>query len=140
MLECCCLLNADLSTKLSVLSLLKVGKHILLSLTTLEVTILLWVHSKFEEFLVVLSIFPTVLVHLLLEVFESVRQQGMRINLSKLKALLSCKFLNLWSNLTWHLTTLTKNHTPDRVIHHYVATLTLLKSEKVEECNVLCIL
>ena len=140
MLECRNLLRCERATKLSILSLLKVSKEVFLSLTALIVAILLWVHSEFEEFFVVLTILPTILVHLLLEVVESVREQCVSINVGEFATLLLSKLYELRIDSSRNLTTLTENHTPHRVVHHHEATLALLHSEKVHQSDVLNIL
>ena len=75
MLELCKLCRSKGCTELGILCLLKVSQEVLLCLSALVVAILLWVHSELEEFLVVLTVIPTVLVHLLLEVVEGVGEQ-----------------------------------------------------------------
>ena len=62
--------NLLTTTQLGILSLLDISQQLLLSLTALEWTVLLGVHSQLEQLLVVLSVIPTVLVHLLAEGIE----------------------------------------------------------------------
>ncbi len=140
MLESSSLLRRNLGTELSILSLLKVSEEVLLSLAALVVTILLRMHGEFEEFLIVLTIIPTILVHLLAEVVESRFKQRVRIDIRELTALLLGKFLQFRSDLTWHLTTLTEDHTPHIVVHHHETALALLHGEEVHQSDVLCIL
>ena len=61
------LLGRKIGAELGVLELLEVSEEVLLSLTALIVAILLRVHGKLEELFVVLTILPSVLVHLLAE-------------------------------------------------------------------------
>ena len=133
MLELCKLCRSKGCTELGILCLLKVGQEVLLCLSALVVAILLWVHSELEEFLVVLTVIPTVLVHLLLEVVESVGEQCVCINICKLAALLLGELYEFWVDSSRNLTALTKNHTPHRVVHHYEATLALLHGEEVHQ-------
>ena len=133
MLELCKLCRCKGCTELGILCLLKVGKEVLLCLSALVVAILLWVHSELEEFLVVLTVIPTVLVHLLLEVVEGVGEQCVRIYVGKLAALLLGELYEFWVDSSRNLTALTENHTPHRVVHHYEAALALLHGEEVHQ-------
>ena len=121
------------AAELGILCLLEVSQEVLLCLTALEVAILLWVHSEFEELLIVLTILPTVLVHLLLEVIECVAEQCVSIYICKLTTLLLGKLYEFWINLSRNLTTLTEDHTPHRIIHHYEAALALLHGKEVHQ-------
>ena len=109
-------------------------------LATSERTILLRMHSQFEEFFVVLSILPAILIHFLLEAFKCIGNEGVRICIGKLTLLRLGQFDKFRCNLTRHLTTLAENHAPDGIVHHYIAALALLHSEKVHQGDVLGIL
>ena len=61
------LLGRKIGAELGVLELLEVSEEVLLSLTALIVAILLRMHGKLKELFVVLTILPSVLVHLLAE-------------------------------------------------------------------------
>ena len=128
------------TTQLGVLGLLDVSQQLLLSLTTLERTVLLGVHSQLEEFFVVLTVIPAVLIHLLLEAVKSIGDEGVRISIGEFTVLLLGQFYELFSDGARHLTALTENHTPDGIVHHSVATLALLNGQQVHQCDVLGVL
>ena len=133
MLEFCELSWCQGAAELGILCLLEVSQEVLLSLTALVIAILLWVHGELEEFLIVLTILPTVLVHLLLEVVECISKQCVGINICKLTTLLLGKLYEFRINLPRNLTTLTENHTPHRIVHHHEAALALLHGEEVHQ-------
>ena len=64
----------------------------------------------------------------------------MRIGISELKTLLLGQLNQLGSDCSGHLTALTKNHTPDGIVHHHVTTLTLLHGEEVHQSDILSVL
>jgi len=139
-LEGCKLLSRDLAAHLGILGLLQVGQHILLGLSALVVAVLLGMHGKLEELLIVLAIVPSVLVHLLLEVVQSGLQQGMRIDVGKLIAFLFGQLLQLGSDLAWHLTAAAEDHAPHGIVHIDITALALLHREQVHQRDVLGIL
>ena len=128
------------ATQFSVLCLLEVSKELLLGLTTLEGTILLRVHAQFEEFLIVLSVVPAVLVHLLAEVGQSVLQQGVSIDISKLTVLLLGQFHQFGIDGARNLSALAEDHTPHGIVHHHETALALLDGQQVHQGDVLHIL
>ena len=141
MLEGCQLLRLHRrASQLGVLRLLDVGQKLFLGLTALERTILLGVHSQLEQFFVVLSVVPAILVHLLLEAFEGVGNEGVRVGIGKLAALLLGQLDEFGIDLAGHLAALAENHTPDGVVHHHVAALALFDSQQVHQRNVLRVL
>ena len=97
-------------------------------------------HSQLEEFLIVGTILPTVLIHLLAEAVEGILEEGVRISIRKLEIFLLSQFDELRSDGARHLTTLTENHTPDGVVHHHVTPLALLHREEVHQGDVLRVL
>ena len=140
MLEGCDFSRRQRRTQLGILSLLDVSEQLLLSLTALEGTILLGVHSQLEEFLVVLSVVPAILIHLLLEAIKRIGDKGMWIGIGKLTTLLLSQFDEFRSDSARHLAALAENHTPDGVVHHHIATLALLHSQQVHQGYVLGVL
>ena len=128
------------ATQFSVLCLLEVSKELLLGLTTLEGAILLGVHAQFEEFLIVLSVVPAVLVHLLAEVGQSILQQGVGIDISKLTVLLLGQFHQFGIDGARDLSTLAEDHTPHGIVHHHEAALALFDGQQVHQGDVLHIL
>ena len=128
------------TAQLGVLSLLDVGQKVLLGLTALEGAILLGVHGQLEEFLVVLSIVPSVLVHLLAESVEGILQECMGIDIGKLQVLLGSQLLQFGRNLARHLAALAEDHAPDSIVHHHIAALALFHREEVHQGDVLRIL
>ena len=132
--------RTQLRTELSILGLLDVGQKLFLSLTTTERTVLLGVHSKLEELFVVLSVVPTVLVHLLLETFEGIGDEGVRIGSSKLTVLLLGQLDELGIDGAWHLAALAENHTPDGIVHHDVTALALFHRKQIHQGDVLGVL
>ena len=140
MLECCKLFGSELCTKFSVLRLLQVGKEVLLCLSVLVVAILLRVHGQFKEFLVILTAVPTIVSHFLAESVERIGDKRMRVVVGKLSFLLLCQFDEFGSNLSRHITALSEDHSPHRVVHHHKSSLTLLDSQQVHKCNILDIL
>ena len=114
------------TTQLSILRLLDVGQQLFLGLSALERTVLLGVHGQFEEFLVVLSIVPAILVHLLAETVEGVGDERVRVNVGKLAFLLLSQFDEFGSDGAGDLSALAENHAPDGIVHHDVAALALL--------------
>ena len=97
-------------------------------------------HSELEELFVVLTVVPAVLVHLLLEAFEGVGNEGVRISGSELAVLLLGQLDELWIDGAGHLAALAENHAPDGVVHHDITTLALLHSQQVHQGDVLGIL
>ena len=128
------------TTQLSVLCLLQVCQELLLGLSALKGTILLWVHTQLEEFLVVLTVVPAVLVHLLAEVVESVLQQRMGIDIGKLAILLLGQFHQLGIDGSRNLSALAKDHAPHGIVHHHETTLALFDGKQVHQGDVLHIL
>ena len=140
MLEGSNLLGTHLATELGVLRLLDVGQQVLLRLSALVVAILLGVHGELPQLLVVGTVLPAVLVHLLTEVVEGIGVERARVVGDEFAALCLGEFHNLWSQRTGHLATLAENHSPYGVVHHDIAALALFHGEQVEECDVLHIL
>ena len=128
------------ASKFGILGFLQVSKELLLCLSALEGTILLWVHGQLEEFFVVLSIVPTVLVHFLLEVVECVLQECMWICIGKLAFLFLGELHKFWCNLSWNASALAEDHTPHGIVHHHEASFALLNGKQVHQRDVLGIL
>ena len=126
--------------ELGILCLLQVGEEVLLCLAALVVAVLLGVHGELEEFLVILSVVPAVLVHLLLEVVEGVGEQCVGVHVGELAALLLGKLHQLWVDGSGNLAALAEDHTPHGVVHHHEAALALLHGEEVHQGDVLGIL
>ena len=84
--------NLLAATEFGILRLLQVGQELLLGLSALKGTVLFGVHTQFEEFLVVGTVLPAVLVHLLAETVEGVVEQRVRIDIGKLAVLLLGQF------------------------------------------------
>ena len=97
-------------------------------------------HSQFVEFLVVLAVVPSVLVHLLAEVVESVRNKSVRVGCGELSALFLCECYEFGVYCSRNLSALAENHSPHGVVHHDEASLALSECEEVHECYVLDIL
>ena len=141
MLEGCQLFRLHLrTTQLGILGLLDVGQQLPLGLTALERTVLLGVHSQFEQLFVVLTVVPTVFVHFLLEAFKRIGNEGVRIGIRKFAALLLGQFDEFGSNRARHLTALAQNHAPDGIVHHHIAALALLHRQQIHQRDVLRVL
>ena len=97
-------------------------------------------HSEFVEFLVVLSVIPSVLVHFLAEVVECVRNECTRVCIGKFASLLSSKVFEFLVDFARYASALAENHSPHRVVHHDETSLALCHGEQVHEGDVLHIL
>ena len=97
-------------------------------------------HSQFEQLFVVLAVVPAILVHLLLKAIKRIGNEGVWISIGELTALLLSQFHEFGIDGTRHLAALAKNHTPDGIVHHDVASLALLHSEQVHQGNILGVL
>ena len=128
------------TTQFGILGLLDVCQQLLLSLSTLERAILLGVHSQLEQLFVVLTVVPTILVHLLLEALEGIGDEGMGVVSGELTLLLLSQLDELGIDGARHLAALAQDHTPDGIVHHYIATLALLDGQQVHQRNVLRVL
>ena len=97
-------------------------------------------HGKLEKLLVILTIFPAILIHFLLEIIQGILQQGTGIDVRKRTTLLLSQFLQLWGNLPWYLSGLTQDHSPHIVIHVDIPSFPLLQRKEVHQRDVLHIL
>ena len=112
------LLNAyTLACHLAVLCLFNVGKETLLGNTALVVAVLALVHCKLPKLLVVLSLVPAKLFHLLAVRIKRIGVEALRVSSGELVAFLLCKRNNLWRNFTRQVSALTQNHTPHALVH-----------------------
>ena len=140
MLEGANLLGRKVATQLGILQLLQVGQEVFLSLSALEVAILLGVHSQLKQFFIVFAIVPSVLVHLLLEIVKRIGDEGVRIGIGKLAALSLCQLQQFGIDGSRNLSTLAQNHTPHSVVHHHETALALFLGEEIHQRDVLYIL
>ena len=122
------------------LGFLEVCEEVLLGLTALVVAVLLGVHGEFIEFLVVLSALPAVLLHLLDEVGQGVLEQGVRVGIGELAALLGSQLLELGIDGAGDLAALAEDHAPHAVVHHDEAALALGDGQQVHEGDILDVL
>ena len=134
------LLGRQVATQLGILQLLQVGQEVFLSLSALEVAILLGVHSQLKQFFVVFAIVPSVLVHLLLEVVKRIGDEGVRVGIGKLAALSLCQLQQFGIDSSRNLSALAQDHAPHGIVHHHEAALALFQGEKVHQRDVLHIL
>ena len=97
-------------------------------------------HSQLPQLFVVLTVLPSVLVHLLAEIVEGIGIEGVWIGIGELATLFLGQFNQFRGNLSRNLTALAENHTPHRVVHHHEAALALFHCEEVHQGDVLHIL
>ena len=132
--------NRQFAAHFGILSLLQVGQEVLLCLSALIIAVLFGVHSQFKQFFVVLSILPTVLVHLLLKLIQAVWQQRMWVGIGKFESFFLGQSHQFGCDCSRNFATLAQNHTPHRIVHHHETPLALLHCEEVHQRNVLHIL
>ena len=97
-------------------------------------------HGEFEEFLVIVTILPTVFVHLFAICIQGIRIVQLRVGIHKLKAFGLGKLHNLGCQNTGETSTLAKNHIPGVVVYHRPALFSLHLLHNVHQCHVLHIL
>ena len=97
-------------------------------------------HSQFEELFVVLSVVPSVLVHLLAELVERIGIEGVRVGVGELLALFLGESHQLGSYRAGHLAALAQYHAPHSIVHHDEAALALCHREQVHQGDVLGVL
>ena len=97
-------------------------------------------HGQLEEFLIVLTVVPSVLVHFLAEVVECVGKQGVRVGIGELEAFLLGKIFQLLADFSGHTSALAENHAPHGIVHHDETALALFESKEVHQGDVLGIL
>ena len=97
-------------------------------------------HGQLKEFLVVLTVFPSVLVHFLAEAVEGVVEQGVWVCIGELASLLGGEIYKFLVDGAWYLTALAEYHAPHGVVHHDEAALALLHGEEVHKGYILHIL
>ena len=97
-------------------------------------------HGQLKEFLVVLTVFPSVLVHFLAEAVEGVVEQRVGVGIGELASLLGGEVHKLLIDGAWYLSALAENHSPHGVVHHDETALALLHGEEVHKGYILHIL
>ena len=125
---------------LLLLGSLQVGEEALLGNAALVVAVLAFVHGKFEEFFVVFTTFPAVLLHLLDEAWQVVGIVRLRVGVGELKAFLFGEFDDFGCHGAGQFAALAENHAPDGLVHHRVARFAHRLGEQVHEGDVLDVL
>ena len=119
---------------------LQVVEEALLGDAALVVAVLAFVHGKLEEFFVVLTAFPSVLLHLLDEAWQVVGVVRLRVGVGELKAFLFGEFDDFGCHGAGQFAALAENHAPDGLVHHRVARFAHRLGEQVHEGDVLDVL
>ena len=120
---------------------LQVVLEALLGGAALVVAVLRRVHGQLEEFLVVGTEFPAVLLHLLAVVVHIVRIEGLDVAFEEFEALLGGEFLDFRSDRSGQLAAAAQDHAPDALVgEQAVARLALCFGHDVHQGDVLHIL
>ena len=97
-------------------------------------------HSEFEKFFIIFTIFPTVFVHFLAIGIKGIRIVALRVFIGELQTLALGQFNDFRSQFTRKLTALAENHIPCIVVNHCPTLFTLHTLHHIHQGHILHIL